>query len=91
MDALSEKMIELLNTHKPVETKEGWIDCECGWESNHPLLPTAEELAELEDPEVADPPHRTGEPDPEHLHNDGPFQEHLAALQVAALTEEATE
>lgn len=42
MDSVTEALIESARVHVAVETPEGWIDCECGWQSNHPLTEDGE-------------------------------------------------
>lgn len=85
---LTEKFADIAKRHTQVSTKEGWVDCTCGWQSNHPLLPTKREQAALEDPNSMDPSDRTGEPDPDHLYNEEPWVAHVAALRVAAIEEQ---
>lgn len=77
---MEEAAAHILVEHQRVETEEGWIDCSCGWQSNHPRLPTRAEQEAIDDPEQNDPPDHTGEPDPEHLGNDEAWTDHIAAL-----------
>jgi hypothetical protein len=73
-------VVDPLGRHTKVTTPEGWVDCSCGWTSNHPRLRSAEEQAELEDPTTPDPPEFSGDPDPDHLGVDGAWQDHIAAV-----------
>ncbi len=81
---------EVALNHLRVESDEGFIDCSCGWESNHPLEWSASQRRHQEDPAHPDPIDAEGAPDPEHVGNDGPWADHLAALMAEALAAEAT-
>lgn len=85
MDTINEALVAVMLDHTRVETEEGWIDCTCGWESNHPRHPTADEENALEDPMQPDPPDRTGHPDPTHLQVDDAWLEHIASVQREVL------
>ncbi len=78
-----EELITIMQEHVAVVTPEGWVDCSCGWESNHPLLPSADEQAMLDDPDSPDPTDRTGDVDPEHTGLREAWLAHVAALQAA--------
>jgi hypothetical protein len=82
---VTQRLAAIAREHEPVTTTDGFIDCSCGWESNHPLAWSRAEMKQQADPERPDPVDATGEPDPEHTGNPEPQQEHVAALQLAFL------
>jgi hypothetical protein len=69
--------------HTAVTHADGWTDCACGWEANHPLLATTSEQRHFDDPNHPDPSDRTGAPDPAHMTDDAQIA-HVAALMADA-------
>lgn len=85
---ITERISEVLEAHQRDDSDgEGWVDCTCGWKANRAYRPTDDELAQLNDPDLPDPADHTGDPDPDHVGNDGPYCEHRSAM-VAEMMEE---
>lgn len=79
------RLAEITREHEPVTTEDGFIDCSCGWESNHPRVWSSVQRKNQADSEHPDPIDAEGKADPEHIGNPEPQQAHLAALQMEYL------
>lgn len=82
---VTQQLAQIARDHEPLKTKEGWVDCTCGWESNHPVAWSEKQLKAQADPGSSDPIDGEGGPDEEHVGNSEPQQDHVAALQMAYL------
>lgn len=79
-----ERLVQIMQEHKPTKDKYGFVDCTCGWQSNHPRKWTKKQLEMQADPSSLDPVEPKGEWDTEHA-TDEAFQMHLSALQMGVM------